>query len=124
MLSGSAYIGQLYDAKKDQLIFDRFLWSNITTNEAEITSVQTKTYIEESIKDRTSHLGVTASLSVSLYSGLIEVSTHNYITTHQIWKIACKAINQTIFDIKYKNTAFHILLSEVLDNHCRVSIYT
>ena len=79
MLSGSAYIGQLYDAKKDQLIFDRFLWSNITTNEAEITSVQTKTYIEESIKDRTSHLGVTASLSVSLYSGLIEVRKHTTV---------------------------------------------
>ena len=81
MLSGSAYIGQLYDAKKDQLIFDRFLWSNITTNEAEITSVQTKTYIEESIKDRTSHLGVTASLSVSLYSGLIEVRAYTNIST-------------------------------------------
>ena len=87
MLSGSAYIGQLYDAKKDQLIFDRFLWSNITTNEAEITSVQTKTYIEESIKDRTSHLGVTASLSVSLYSGLIEVRKHTSLHNMAIWVV-------------------------------------
>ena len=73
VLSGSAHIGQLYDGTKDQLIFDRFLWTNISTNEADITSVQTKTYIEETIRERTSSIGVTASLSVSLYSGLIEV---------------------------------------------------
>ena len=98
MLSGSAYIGQLYDAKKDQLIFDRFLWSNITTNEAEITSVQTKTYIEESIKDRTSHLGVTASLSVSLYSGLIEVRKHTSFTMRTNLP---KTLDQLIFSKFY-----------------------
>ena len=74
MLSGSAHVGQLYDGKKDQIIHDRFLWSNISVNEANITSVQTRTYIEETIRERSTSMGVSASLSISLYSGLIEVS--------------------------------------------------
>jgi hypothetical protein len=77
MLSGSAYIGQLYDATKDQLLFDKFLWeSPISVNEEDITSVQTEAYIEESLSDRYDHFGVTASLSVSLYSGLIQVNSN------------------------------------------------
>ena len=75
MLSGSAYVGQLYDATTDQLLFDRFLWNNpISVNEADITSVETDAYVEESITDRTKHLGVSASISLSLFAGLIEVS--------------------------------------------------
>ena len=74
MLSGSAHVGQLYDGKKDQIIHDRFLWSDISVNEANITSVQTRTYIEETIRERSTSMGVSASLSISLYSGLIEVS--------------------------------------------------
>ena len=35
VLSGSAFIGQLYDAKKDQILHDRFLWqSPVAVNEA------------------------------------------------------------------------------------------
>ena len=74
VLSGSAFVGQLYDATKDQLLFERFLWETpVIVNEANITSVQTKTYIEETITDRYDHLDVSASISASLYSGLIEV---------------------------------------------------
>ena len=50
--------------------------------EADITSVETETYIEESVTDRVSHLSVSASLSISLYAGLIKVTiscTPNYI---------------------------------------------
>ena len=75
VLSGSAYVGQLYDATTDQLLFDRFLWNNpISVNEADITSVETDAYVEESITDRTKHLDVSASISLSLFAGLIEVS--------------------------------------------------
>ena len=76
MLSGSAYVGQLYDATKDQLLFDRFLWDTtdgIAVNEANITSVETETYIEESISDRYNHLGISAQISASMFSGLVKV---------------------------------------------------
>ena len=66
---------QLYNAKLDQILHDRFLWvSPIATNEALITSVETDTYIEETIIDRMNHMSVEASLKVSLFAGLIEVS--------------------------------------------------
>ena len=77
MLSGSAYVGQLYDATKDQLLFDRFLWDTtdgIAVNEANITSVETETYIEESISDRYNHLGISAQISASMFSGLVKVN--------------------------------------------------
>ena len=75
MLSGSAIIGQLYDGSKDQLIFEEFLWSgDIAVTEEDITSVKTDTFIEESVSDRYEHLGVSAQLAVSLYSGLVDVS--------------------------------------------------
>ena len=75
MLSGSAIVGQLYDGSKDQLIFEEFLWSgDIAVTEEDITSVKTDTFIEESVSDRYEHLGVSAQLAVSLYSGLIDVS--------------------------------------------------
>ena len=43
-------------------------------NEEDITSVKTDTFIEESVSDRYEHLGVSAQLAVSLYSGLVDVS--------------------------------------------------
>ena len=47
VLSGSASVGQLYDAKTGQLMHDRFLWKNpIKVNEAKITSTETETVIE------------------------------------------------------------------------------
>ena len=59
----------------DQILHDRFLWvSPIKTNEADITSVETDTYIEETIIDRMNHMSVEASLKVSLFAGLISVS--------------------------------------------------
>ena len=70
MLSGSAYIGQLYDATTDQLLFDRFLWqSPIQVKEANITSVETDTYMEENIKNRIDHMAVGAGLFISLTTG-------------------------------------------------------
>ena len=74
VLAGSAHIGQLYDAKKDQLLFDRFLWSDMSVNEANITSVVTDTYIEESVVERTKHMDVSASVKLSMFGGLVKVS--------------------------------------------------
>ena len=74
-MSGSAYVGQLYDARTDNILHDKFLWNSpISTNEALITSVQTDAYIEETIEDRINHLSVDASISMSLMGGLIDVS--------------------------------------------------
>ena len=74
-MSGSAYVGQLYDARTDNILHDKFLWNSpISTNEALITSVQTDAYIEETIEDRIHHLSVDASISMSFLGGLIEVS--------------------------------------------------
>ena len=61
MVSGSAYVGQLFDAKTGQLLHDRFLWKNpVGVNEAMITSTQTETRIEETIRDRMSMLDFSA----------------------------------------------------------------
>ena len=76
MMSGSAYVGQLYDATKDQIFHDKFLWetaNGIAVNEADITSVETNTYIEESVSDRYSHLGISAEISASMFAGLVKV---------------------------------------------------
>ena len=67
MLSGSAYIGQLYDAKKDQLVHDRLLWTNpVAVNEAIITSTETETIIEETVRDRMRLLDFSASIKATL----------------------------------------------------------
>ena len=84
VLSGSAYVGQLYDATKDQLMFDRFLWSNISVNEADITSVETDTYIEESVTDRTQHMGVSASIQASLFAGLVQVCVLKFLKKQRL----------------------------------------
>ena len=67
MLSGSAYIGQLYDAKKDELVHDRLLWANpVAVNEAIITSTETETMIEETVRDRMRLLDFSASIKATL----------------------------------------------------------
>ena len=78
VLSGSVHIGQLYDAKANELLFDRYLWkSPIAVNEADVTSVETDVYIEENVFDRLNHLGVSASLAITFVAGPLtaEVST-------------------------------------------------
>ena len=67
VLSGSAYIGQLFDGKTNQLIHDKFLWTQpIPVNEAEITSVETSAQVENSIRDRMNNLKVSAYLKLDL----------------------------------------------------------
>ena len=74
VLSGSAYIGQLYDAKKDELVHDRLLWANpVAVNEAIITSTETETMIEETVRDRMRLLDFSASIKATLIE-IIEVS--------------------------------------------------
>ena len=73
--SGSAYVGQLFDAKQGELLHDKFLWKTpVGVNEAMVTHVQTETYIDETIKDRLYHMGFSASISATLFS-FITVST-------------------------------------------------
>ncbi len=75
VLSGSAYIGQLYDATNEQLLHDRFLWKgDISVSEANITSVEADTYFEENINNRLDHMGVGAGLRISFNTGLYGVS--------------------------------------------------
>ena len=79
VLSGSASVGQLYDAKTGQLMHDRFLWKNpIKVNEAKITSTETETVIEETLRDRMSLLDFSASIKATIM-GFIEVS---YLTIY------------------------------------------
>ena len=78
VLSGSVHIGQLFDAKANELLFDRYLWkSPIAVNEADVTSVETDVYIEENVFDRLNHLGVSAGLAITFVAGPLtaEVST-------------------------------------------------
>ena len=73
VLSGSAYVGQLYDAKTDQLLYDRFFWSNIVTRQNDMINVFYETKAEETQMDRLNNVGLDASLKLSFLSGLISV---------------------------------------------------
>ena len=46
----------------------------MSVNEANITSVVTDTYIEESVVERTNHMDVSASVKLSMFGGLVKVS--------------------------------------------------
>ena len=64
---GWSHIGQLYDAKNGQLVHDKFLWTNpVVVNEAIITSTETETLIEETLRDRMSLLDFSASIKATL----------------------------------------------------------
>ena len=74
-MSGTAYVGQLYDAKTDQLIPDQFLWkrSEMTILETGITNVFFETKIEESQMDRMNMMDIDAKMKLSFMSGMVEV---------------------------------------------------
>ena len=75
VLSGTAYVGQLYDAKKDQLIPDQFLWkrNEMSIVESNITNVFFETKIEESQLDRMNNIDIDASMKLSFMGGLVSV---------------------------------------------------
>ena len=61
-------MGQLFDARHGELLHDRFLWKNpVGVKKADVTHVQTETYIDETIKDRLFHMGFKASISATLF---------------------------------------------------------
>ena len=70
-------MGQLYDAKTDQLIPDQFLWkrSEMTILETGITNVFFETKIEESQMDRMNMMDIDASMKLSFMGGMVEVYT-------------------------------------------------
>ena len=74
VLSGSAHVGQLYDARTEKLLYERFLWKNpIAVNEAMITRTKTETYIEENLRDRVSHMAFSAEIKFTIM-GIMSVS--------------------------------------------------
>ena len=61
-------------AKTDHILHDLFLWNNpIPVNEARITSVKSKTSIENNIKDRFRLMDISAEITISLMGGMIKV---------------------------------------------------
>ena len=81
VLSGSAYLGQLYDAKRDLIMTDKFLWypDQMTTKKADIENVVFESKLEETQVDRMNSMEIDASLAMSFLGGLIEVSTHSFV---------------------------------------------
>ena len=75
ILSGTAYVGQLYDAKNDQLVPDQFLWKRdeMVTVESNVTNVFFETKIEETQLDRMNVIDIDAELKLSFMGGLVKV---------------------------------------------------
>ena len=75
ILTGTAYVGQLYDAKKDQLVPDQFLWKRdeMVTVESNVTNVFFETKIEETQLDRMNAVDIDAELKLSFMGGLVKV---------------------------------------------------
>ena len=85
-------MGQLYDAKTDQLIPDQFLWkrSEMTILETGITNVFFETKIEESQMDRMNMMDIDASMKLSFMGGMVEVytfenSTIPYMSSNHVY---------------------------------------
>ena len=85
-------MGQLYDAKTDQLIPDQFLWkrSDMTILETGITNVFFETKIEESQMDRMNMMDIDASMKLSFMGGMVEVytfenSTISYMSSNYVY---------------------------------------
>ena len=79
VLAGSAYVGQLYDAKTGKLMHDRFLWQNpVGCNEAMITSVESKTMIVESLRDRMFLMDINFALAGTLMEFITVSKTFIY----------------------------------------------
>ena len=81
----------LYDAKTETILHDRFLWKNpVATNEATITRTETETYVEETLKDRTDHLNLGASIEFTIMK-LISVSIKRVVVTCKSTKAHLKS---------------------------------
>ena len=76
-------MGQLFDAKTDQLIPDQFLWkrSQMSILETGITNVFFETKIEESQMDRMNMMDIDAKMKLSFMSGMVEVCEIGNTTT-------------------------------------------
>ena len=75
VLSGTAYIGQLFDGTTDQLLLDQFFWRpfSMRTKTANITNVRFETTIEEGQNDRMKNFELDDSTKLSFMSGLLKV---------------------------------------------------
>ena len=81
VLSGSAYVGQLFDGTKDQLLLDQFFWKPYTMRikVANITNVQFETTIgsENRQDEKMDQFEMDDSTKISFMGGLIKV--HRFI---------------------------------------------
>ena len=77
VLSGSAYVGQLFDGTKDQLLLDQFFWKPYTMRikVANITNVQFETTIgsENRQDEKMDQFEMDDSTKISFMGGLIKV---------------------------------------------------
>ena len=74
VLSGTAFVGQLYDGSRDQIIEGFSLWKNDQIVESNVLSTSSDSSMEENIKTRLDSMDITASLKLSFLGGLISVS--------------------------------------------------
>ena len=76
VLSGTAYVGQLYDGSRDQLIEGFSLWNKdlMRVNVTDTPSSNTEMSLENNIKDRLTAMDISASLKLSFLGGFVSVS--------------------------------------------------
>ena len=105
VLSGTAYVGQLYDAKTDQLIPDHFLWKEdqMKIKEANVTNVFFETKIEESQLDRMNMIDIDASLKLSFMGGLIQVWRMHVIVSKYAFKLFHFIAFILYFQLRYQD---------------------
>ena len=80
VLSGSAYLGQLYDGKTDNILSEQFFFypGKMTTKTANIENVHFDTKLEDTQMERMNNMELDASLKMSLWAGMLSVSISDY----------------------------------------------
>ena len=76
VMYGSVAPGMLYDATRDQVMVDKFLWpkANIVLRTTPITSSRSDWSTQHTLSDRTSALDISADMKLSFMAGLVQVS--------------------------------------------------
>ena len=76
VLSGTVFVGQLYDGSRDQIIEGFSLWKKdlMIITESDVQSTDTDVTMESNINDRMNSMDITAGLKLSFLSGIVSVS--------------------------------------------------
>ena len=77
VMYGSVAPGMLYDATRDQVMVDKFLWpkATIALRTTDITSSRSDWSVQHTLSDRTSALDISADMKLSFMAGLVKVSS-------------------------------------------------